>query len=62
MEQLGSIAIGLLIGLPLGAWLFFKFLHTSLHLSAQARDQWAKTLYHLGSAEEVQRWRRGEFL
>lgn len=62
MEQAGYIAIGLILGMVVGGYGGFKILAASLKWSPQSRDQWAKLLNTVASAEEVQRWRRGEFL
>ena len=61
MEQAGYIAIGLLLGIAVGGYGFFKVVHVGLHTSRSMRDQWVKIIFDKAGADEVQRWRRGEF-
>jgi hypothetical protein len=61
-QIIASCIIGLAIGFILGAVSFFQMLKTSINVSAPTRDFWVRLLFDRGSSDEVQRWKRGEFL
>jgi len=53
--------VAFILGLIFGAWGFFRCLKYGVTNQPAVRDTFVRAAFTLATAEEVQRWRRGEF-
>jgi hypothetical protein len=62
MDLVSHVALGFVLGLAFSWTIGLRLLKTAFNTSSVVRDQWVKTLFNAATADEVQRWKRGEFL
>jgi hypothetical protein len=64
MEPMNAVwaLLGFISGFAIGVLGLMRFFSFGFAHSAIMRDQAVKNLFEQATAEEVQRWRRGEFL
>jgi uncharacterized protein YneF (UPF0154 family) len=57
-----SIALAFLLGMVIGGYAGFRIVAYSMRANATIRDCVVKSLFDAAELDEVERWKRGEFL